>query len=281
MRATALAFILVTVLLGLPAGIARASGALATCDEAHLLEALAGGGTVTFGCSGTIALAGTITIAADTTIDGSGQAITISGSDATRVFVVDRGATLNLNALTIAGGQAGQDRGGGVLNRGTLNVSNSTFAGNSGLLGAGIFNEAGTLRVSDSTLTGNSGGTGGAIWSTGGTVAISNSTFAGNTAAGPGGAIRNWSAAVTIVNSTFSGNSAGGLGRRRDLHQRRCAHTEQHDRGEQSAGRQLLRGRHRRRRERQLSRRRPAPAPTAIRDLAPCRITAGPHSRWR
>ncbi len=212
MRATLLASILVTVLLGLPAGFAQASGTLAICDEAHLLEAVAGGGTVTFGCSGAIALAGTITITADTTIDGSGQAITISGSDAARVFLVDRGATLNLNAVTVAHGYAGQDRGGAVLNRGTLNVSNSTFADNSALLGAAIFNEAGTLRVSDSTFSGNSGGTGGAIWSTGGTVAVSNSTFAGNSATGPGGAIRNWSAAVTIVNSTFSGNSAGGLG---------------------------------------------------------------------
>jgi pectate lyase len=42
---------------------------------------LSGGGTVTFSCSGTITLTSTITIASDTTIDGSGQAVTISGDN--------------------------------------------------------------------------------------------------------------------------------------------------------------------------------------------------------
>ena len=52
------------------------------CDEAHLLSALAGGGMVIFECSGTIPLTAEITIAANTTIDCSGQAVTIVGADA-------------------------------------------------------------------------------------------------------------------------------------------------------------------------------------------------------
>ncbi len=54
---------------------------------------------MTFSCSGTITLTATITIAADTTIDGSGQIVTISGNNAVRVFTVNPGVTLNLNTL--------------------------------------------------------------------------------------------------------------------------------------------------------------------------------------
>ena len=62
-------------------------------DEGHLLTALSGGGTVTFSCSGTITLTAEITIAADTILDGSGQAVTISGNHAVRVFAVNEGVT--------------------------------------------------------------------------------------------------------------------------------------------------------------------------------------------
>ena len=53
--------------------------------------------------------------------------------------------------------------GGGILNGGTLTVSNSTLSGNSaGLDGGGIHN-GGTLTVSGSTLSGNSASYGGGI----------------------------------------------------------------------------------------------------------------------
>ena len=85
---------------------------------------------MTFSCSGTITLTSTLAIAADTTIDGSGQNVVISGGGAVGVFVVNPGVTLNLNKLTVADGKA--DEGGGILNDGgTVTVSNSTFSGNS------------------------------------------------------------------------------------------------------------------------------------------------------
>ena len=61
------------------------------------------------------------------------------------------------NALTIADGFAGAlVDGGGILNHGTLNVSNSTFSGNSaGAAGGGIAN-TNTAVVSNSTFSGNS-----------------------------------------------------------------------------------------------------------------------------
>ena len=110
MRPKYLVTILVLVALAVPASPAHAGGIVSICDEAHLLAALAGGGTVTFSCSGTITLTAEITIAANTTIDGSGQTVTISGNHAVRVFTVNSGVTLNLNELTVANGRHARRR---------------------------------------------------------------------------------------------------------------------------------------------------------------------------
>ena len=56
MRPKYLVIILVLLALAVPASPAHAGGVVSVCDEAHLLAALAGGGTVTFTCSGTITL---------------------------------------------------------------------------------------------------------------------------------------------------------------------------------------------------------------------------------
>jgi hypothetical protein len=69
----------IALLLLLPVGV-WAGGVVTNCTEAALRAAMAGGGTVTFACDGTIALANTMTNAADTTLDASGHQITISWS---------------------------------------------------------------------------------------------------------------------------------------------------------------------------------------------------------
>jgi hypothetical protein len=193
------------------------SSIVSVCDEAHLLAALVGGGTVTFNCSGTIILTAMITIAADTTIDSSRQSVTISGNNAVRVFTVNPGVAVTLNALTITNGSAVD--GGGIYNSGTLIVSNSTFDGNSARgdypgpnFGGGIYNNNGALTVSNSTFSSNGAyDGGGGIYNKSGTLTVSNSTFAGNGAA-RGGAIYNGNGALTVSNSTFAGNSAYGGG---------------------------------------------------------------------
>ena len=91
MRPKYLVTILVLLAFAMPASPAHAGGIVSVCDEAHLLAALAGGGTVTFSCSGTITLTSTITISANTTIDGSGQTVTVSGNNTVRVFTVNEG----------------------------------------------------------------------------------------------------------------------------------------------------------------------------------------------
>ncbi len=105
------------------------AGAVVTeCTEAALRAAMAGGGTVTFACDGTITLANTLTNAADLTLDATGHQVTISGSNAVRVFYVPPNVTLAIINLTIANGSGNE--GGGILNVGVLALSRSTFASN-------------------------------------------------------------------------------------------------------------------------------------------------------
>jgi len=192
------------------APVARAAGVVSSCDEASLLSAISGGGTVTFACSGTITLTATITIFADTTIDGTGQNVTISGGNAVQVFSVPSGVQLNLNKLTITQGLLayGIGDGGGIFNQGTLTVTNSTFYGNVSYFGGGggIAN-FGTLTVINSTFEGNSAFIGGGIANFG-TLTVTNSKFEAN-GAYDGGGIYNYLATLTVTNSTFSHN--GGV----------------------------------------------------------------------
>jgi hypothetical protein len=186
---------------------ARAGGVVSTCDEAHLNSALSGGGSVTFSCSGTITLTSAITISANTSIDGTGQTVTVSGGGAVQVFIVNFGVTLSLNTLTIANGNILFS--GGVHNIGTLIVTNSTFVNNIASAGA-IYNDGGTVIVTNSTFSANTAFGGGAgIQNSGGSATVINSTFSGNTADVNGGGIYNDSVGtLTVINSTFSGNTA-------------------------------------------------------------------------
>ena len=57
----------------------------------EVIAAAAAGDTITFSCSGTITLSSTITLDKNLIIDGSGQAVTISGGDTVGVFIVNSG----------------------------------------------------------------------------------------------------------------------------------------------------------------------------------------------
>ena len=229
--------------LAWPASPAHAGGAVDVCDEAHLRTALSGGGTVTFSCSGYITLANTLTISMNTTINGSGQSVTISGSRVLRVFNVKSGVTLSLIGLTIRQGNDTSSLGGGavlanggnvsinnclitdssamfgggvMVYDGTLTVANSTFSGNSGSIGGAITGYDATMTVSNSTFSMNdaprsaaAAGSGGAIYAEGGTLTVSNSTIHRNSADSSGGGIAGDNAAITVINSTFFNNTAG------------------------------------------------------------------------
>src|ERR1017187_5619473 len=198
----------VALLLLLPVA-AWAGGVVTNCTEAALRAAMAGGGAVAFACDGTITLAGTITNNVDLTLDGSGHQVTISGSNAVRVFYVNTNVTFTVVNLTIADGFS--LGGSAILNvGGTVSLTGVSFLSNTAkLYGA---NDDMSLRSS-----------GGAIFNRGGTVNASNCSFVGNTAQTPGpspwpysppqvfgGAIRNESGQVNLRSCAFVGNRASG-----------------------------------------------------------------------
>jgi hypothetical protein len=112
------------------------------------------------------------------------------------------------------------DYGGGILNVGTLTLTDSTVSGNSISgpkgIGAGILN-FGPMTLTNSTVSGNSVsgsyGYGGGIWNAYG-MTLTNCTVSGNDSSFRGGGIFNYGGPITLTNCTVSGNSAvsgGGI----------------------------------------------------------------------
>jgi hypothetical protein len=156
-----------------------------------------------------------LTIGFSLKIIGSGAVTTIidGGGIGTVVSISNASAHVALSMVTIRNGS-----GGGIINGGTLTISNSTISGNAAFFGGGIFN-SGTLTISNSTLSGNTAHYGGGIRNQG-KLTINNSTLAQNSAGpiqghgGFGGGIFNYAGTLTINNSSLSGNSgilAGGI----------------------------------------------------------------------
>jgi len=183
------------------------------------------GGSITFdpavfGTAQTITLTGTLTISGNMSIAGPGaNLLAVSGNSAFPVFYVNGGVTAAISGLTVTKGYgvyAISADGGGIINQGTLTLSNSTVSGNSGGnsgSGGGLDNN-GTMAVIDCTFSGNStaAGFGGGIMNFN-TLTVSNSTFSGNSAQSgyEGGGIHN-DGTLTVSNSTISGNTGGFLG---------------------------------------------------------------------
>jgi hypothetical protein len=151
------------------------------------------------------------------TITMAGQGGTIArdgGAPYFRLLTVAAGGDLTMRDLTLQGGIADESRGGGVFNRGTLTLVNSTLSANSaGLNGGGVFN-LGTLTLANSTVSGNTANRGGGVLNSYGTLTLVNSTLSGNRAYDEGGGVFNNYGAVTLMHSTLSGNRAydgGGI----------------------------------------------------------------------
>ncbi len=211
-----------------------APGSVTTCDENTLRSAIAqeqAGGTVQFGCSGTITLSvagGPITIAQNLTLDGNGQAVTISGGNAVELFVVNTGVSFVAQRLTLVNGRS--TNGGAIYNNGgTVTVANSTVSGNAAVAngqgifngdGGAIYNNGGTVTVANSTVNGNatvgsfSGDTGfgGAIFNISGALHVINSSVSGNAATRGGGGIELWTGTATLANTILAANSGNNCG---------------------------------------------------------------------
>ena len=228
--------------------------------EAITVANLEGGAIITFAIPGdsaqnpqTITLASALpAITGTVTITGPGaDELTVSGNDKFQVFDVPAASAVSISGLTIAHGFVDAPNvdqavaGGGVVNQGTLTLTDDTFtnniatvstgttgAGNGGLGGA-IFNDSNaTLTVDNCTFTGNSasnaaGGeaSGGAIENgvangiTGGSCTIDGSSFTNNTAVSTGtsgfpdasGGALGGVLTLNVTASTFSANKATGV----------------------------------------------------------------------
>ncbi|MFI5457310.1 MAG: beta strand repeat-containing protein [Isosphaerales bacterium] len=194
----------------------------------------------------TINLTGTLDLSEEAwpeVIQGPGSnVVTISGNDAVRVFEVGSATTATVSGLTISGGSAPGNQGGGIDNFGSLTVTGCTIADNTALEGAGIMNGGsdtygGTLTfpvltvtdctisgnsasnlsggiesdnvetITDSTIEGNSAFEGAGILSFGFSV-LTNCTIADNTADYPiGGGVFNFAGATILTNSTITENA--------------------------------------------------------------------------
>lgn len=185
----------------------------------------AGTDTISFDANYTITLVGSQLpdITSQITIMGNGVANTIIQANAApntatyRVFLVNIIGNLTLDSLTVRHGRCNGScsifvtSAGGILNFGTLTVTNSRLSENSATASGGGIGNLGIVTVANSTLSGNSTtGNGGGIMHSGGIVTVTSSILSGNSA-GDGGGIYN-NGIITATNSTFSSNSATASG---------------------------------------------------------------------
>ena len=155
-----------------------------------------------------------------TTVSGAGASTTfIDGDDAVRVFEIGVAARATIEALTVTHGHADSiGHGGGILNGGTLTLTNAVVAASRAFRGGGIAHEAGlaSLTLTNTTVDGNTAlDQGGGIYilsNRRAVVTIAASTISNNTVTPPsnpqGGGIYNGAGSLTMVNSTVSGNTA-------------------------------------------------------------------------
>jgi len=186
----------------------------------------------------TLGPTGLPSITSQITINGNSATIERNSDGGTpefRIFHVASGGDLTLANITIANGDPGSKRGGGVYNEGTVDISNSTFTGNTATYGGGIYNKGGaaavdisystiysntvttygggilnnfSLNIGNSTVSANMADQGGGVLNNGGTLNISNSTFYGNTATSGGGIDNTFGTTIDITNTIVAGNTA-------------------------------------------------------------------------
>jgi len=90
-----------------PADQARAASTspLKTCAYSSLKSAVARGGIILFGCDGTIDFTVALSISKPTTLDASGQSVTLDGQSTSQIFLV-KSASLTLIDLTLVNGKS-------------------------------------------------------------------------------------------------------------------------------------------------------------------------------
>ncbi|MBI3248636.1 MAG: thrombospondin type 3 repeat-containing protein [Deltaproteobacteria bacterium] len=170
------------------------------------------------------AATGDLDITANLSLLGANADVTIvDGGGLDRVFQVLPGATVLIDSVTVTNGNGGGGAGGGVLNAGTLDLTNSRVTGNTAGLpgGGGIWSGGSVVQaasltllqttVSENAANGDGGGIHNAAFSA---LTLEKSTVNGNSATSAGssrgGGIYNAGSSMTLTNSTVSGNVLPG-----------------------------------------------------------------------
>ena len=153
-------------------GITSPPGQMSLRQAVNLANVLHTAATITFDQSAGTVFATTQTIPlilgqlelSDTggtqTITGPAAGVTVSGGGRNRVVQVDGGVTASISGLTITGGGGTADRGGGLLNPGSANLSltNCTLTGNTASGNGGGLANYGTAILSNCFITSNNAG---------------------------------------------------------------------------------------------------------------------------
>ena len=167
---------------------------------------------------------GELTVNKSLNITGLGtDKLTIDADNKSRVFNVDNGSDTGLDVtiakLTISGGNAGEEGGGGINNHENLTVNQSIVSDNSAKFGGGVLtNDFAKITINNSTVNDNSAEFGGGVRSSTSNTTINNSTISNNNSTKyDGGGISGVSSAdyvssIIVNNSTISGNTAKGQG---------------------------------------------------------------------
>lgn len=193
----------------------------------------------------TIYLNSTLTLTKDIVLDGNGYTVTLSGDSGNdgdrdvRVLAIPTGVAVTLNQINVEEGLSND--GGGIQNKGTLTIIDSTIHDNrtrDGNTTSGGIHNLGTLILTRVTMSENSAGLrGGAIYNTGtvtatesifddnevrppyglqrggaifneGRLSIDSTLFTGNTATQGGAIYADLSSVITLTNSTVTGHTA-------------------------------------------------------------------------
>lgn len=179
------------------------------------------------GIMDTVHIEAGIIVTKSVTIQGQGADTTTvqghnTGREAVdRVFLVPEGVTVSIKHLAIQRGHPSEWplTGGGIWNKGTLNLESSAVSKNTAANGGGILNR-GTMTVINSSISHNVSdgiappgydcGSGGGIHNAaGGRLTLINSTISRNTAEGKGGGMHVACESIaTLINSTVIDNRA-------------------------------------------------------------------------
>jgi CSLREA domain-containing protein len=179
-------------------------------DDSGMVDCAAGSGDDVIdlsGISGTITLGDTLDFASNISLLGPSASVLALDGNGNRVIEVGSTATVKIEGVKVTGGSSAGS-GGGILNKGTLTLTDTTISRNFAGRGGGIYNFNDTLILTNSTVSENEASDiGGGIYNESGNLILTNTTVSGNRSRGIFSRIGN----LTLTNTTVSGNEALGI----------------------------------------------------------------------